>query len=746
MAASNSKHEWVVAPYRRDREAAIASGKGVSYCIDAHRNHRGPYTAAGELVRRVVQCKPTAAFDLVPAQQLTLLSVAPELRDEIPASEEIDKTFLFLLDGRVPGWTKRLAHGLTEFFLDYFKRASSRCSVFFDNADRADPLDQEFIAILLRRADPRRLRVRIGTSSERIDEPLLTALRRYTQISFPEPAAGRAVPRLPGPWKAWLRRRAVGWRVEWDALCNVASHVELAAMSPPSCTLAEFLDSAVARLSPASRQALAREYVESDCTSDRLLANHAYAGLAVAERRKLHHDRKRALEALNQQSLSLGAIPFHHEQANGDGETLLAASKYCMHMDYYEAARDWAIRGLRMLDPRDRGKTYTELTRNLLFASLLLGRFDEAETLCAERLSENDPALLAHVCYAMGILHARYFASSRRDYAAAKRWIEKSLAFTERAAPSPSRTLNLAFLRNTMALVELRQGRPTEAEQLLSEAIDYLATQAPDLYETDCAIFLHNRVRLHVAAGRIDRAIDELTALLRHEPSNSEAYCDRGLLYHRSGRYEDALRDYDLAVRWSPPYPDPHLNRAATLVALDRGEEALAEYDYVLVLEPDHVEALMNRARLLYQQKNFDAAQEDVEHELRVSPANARILCIRGLLEQKRGDSNAAYQSFTVALAADRSLADAWANRATILYRRGALEAALSDLTRASLLRPDAAILYNRGRVLEAQSRWQEAADDYTSALALATGEMQHIRRHRDKCFQAMKENSILAE
>jgi tetratricopeptide (TPR) repeat protein len=733
-------HEWVVAPYRQDREGAPDSG-GALYCtIDAHRNHRGPYTAAGGLARRLAEPACALTADLGLAHQLTLLAVAPELRDKIAVSEDVTKAFLFLLDGRVAGWTRRLAHGLTDFILSRVARDDSpRYCVSFDNVEHADLVDWEFIAVLLRRADPRRLLVRVCTATDMVDEPLLSALNAYAQIvCLQAPRADYVAHELPPAWRAWLLRHAAGWRAEWKALSDLSRHLDLAAMPPPSASLSEFLGEAVARLPPAARLELAREYVASDCTSDELLIRHAYRELAAAERSELHRSRAHDLKALNEESLSLGAIPFHHEQAGDDVEPLLAAAKYCMHMDYYEAARDWAARGRSMLDPRDRGKTYVELTRNLLFALLLLGRLDEVETLCGESRSESDPALLAHVSYAMGMLNARYYAPARRDYAAAHAWIEKSLAYTEQAPPSPARTLNLAFLRNTMALVELRQGRPVEAERLLAEAIDYLATHAPDLYETDCAVFLNNRARLHLAAGRVERAIDELTALVRHEPSNSEAFCSRGLLHHRAGRYEEALRDYEAAIKWSPPYTDPHLNRAATLVALGRKAEALAEYDRVLVLEPDHVEALIDRARLLSEQKRFDAAQDDVEHGLRLSPANARMLCVRGLLEQKRGDPDAAYQSFSAAIEADRSLADAWANRATILFHRSAFEAALSDLTQAASLRPEAAILYNRGRVLEAQSRWHEAADDYTRAMGLARGAVPHIRRHRDMCLRAM--------
>lgn len=747
MAGPGAQHEWAVAPYRQDRDAICeAAGRRPRYDIDAHRNRRGPYTAAGELVRCLSDVGFAANCGLSPAQQLTLLSVAPELRDKIQVSEEVENTFLFSIEGRTPTWTRRLAHGLTEFLLEWFARtAPSGCYVSFENVECADPVDLKFIAVLLRRADPLKLLVRVCTSSERVDEPLLTALKNRARIIRGKPLPASAAAEVPAAWRAWLPQKAEGWQAEWEALRELETYLNLEVMSPPATSLTDFIDDAVAHVPAPVRLQLARTYVDSDCTSDRLLPKRAYTHLAPAERKGLHRARAAYLEELGQQSLSLGAIPLHHEQAGGAVEPLLAASKYCMHMDYYDAARDWATRGRRMLEPQDRGKTFVELTRTLLFASLLLRRFADVETLCAETRADGDPALCTHTSYAMAILNARFYEPSRRDYAAAKTWVEKSLAFTAQRPPSVDRAVNTAFLRNTMALVEMRLGNLDLAEQILLEAIDFLATEAPDKYETEISLFLHNRARLHMAAGRIEQAIDELSELLRREPSNSEANSDRALLNRRLGRYEEALRDCDAAIEWSPPYPTPHLNRAAALTALGRPEEALAEYDYVLVLEPDHLGARTDRALLLHKQGRLEAARDDIEHGLNFSPANARLLCLRGLIELKQRDLDAAERSFGAATEADPSFADAWANRATIAFRRKDWDAALRDLTQALTLREDPATLYNRGRVLEACHRWREAAADHERALALTTRDAPHIRRHLDMCRQAV-ETEMLSE
>jgi tetratricopeptide (TPR) repeat protein len=406
-----------------------------------------------------------------------------------------------------------------------------------------------------------------------------------------------------------------------------------------------------------------------------------------------------------------------------------------MRMACYHAALDWAMRGRRMIAAYPQGKEYGELTRHALFAQLLLGRFDEVEQLCADiRASSDDPALLAHATYATAILNARLYAPARRDYDAAAASVDASLTFTERLPVSSTRAVNSAFLKNTRALLEMRRKRPDAALRLLEEALQSLETTAPDAFATESAILFHNRARVYIALGDIDRAIHELTTLLTHEPSNSEACFDRGVLHQRAGRPGDALRDYDAAIAWSPPYFEPHFNRAEMLVALGRVDEAIEAYAYVLALEPSQLEAHGNRACLLFERGDLDAARTAIEEALARGVRTARLVCIAGLVQLRDGALDAAEQSFSEALQLEPTLADAWANRATVWWRRGDLEAAARDLTRALELRVDPSILTNRGCVWEALQRWEEAVTDYSRALALAPDLAPQLVRRRDRC------------
>ena len=413
--------------------------------------------------------------------------------------------------------------------------------------------------------------------------------------------------------------------------------------------------------------------------------------------------------------------PIPSPKPADDPASLSATAKHCMEMVYYAAALDYARRGLRALDPEDRGKVYAELTRHVIFASLLLARFDDVEQICRNlRPGQDDPGLLAHGAYAMAILNARLYDPSRHDYDAATAWVEQSLAFTESLPPSEVRAVNLAFLQNTMALVQMRKGRLQAALRLLNSGLRLMAREAPGRFRTASAILLHNRARLRMAMKRPDAAVADLTTLLRQEPSDSDAYVDRGLLHQRAGRYAAALADYDAAIAWSPPFETPHFNRAQVLSALGRPEAAARDYDRVLELNPHHTEARINRACLRYAQGDHDGARADADVILERAPDNARALCLRGLIQMAGADLAHAHGSFTAAIAADPRLADAWANRAATAFRQGDAEAALNDLSAALALREDPIVLCNRARIFESANRWSEARADYARALEIA--------------------------
>ena len=690
MASEEARHEWVVASSRRTRFRDRRPATGSSFVVDCHRNHGGPYTGATALLDAIVPGAWATAPDLTLRHALTLLSIAPELGDLLPVSDLLARALSLSREGNSRLYTARLAHGVADFLLALVRTTRSRFAVSFENVQGADPLDRELIAVLLARADPRSLRVTVTTPTREMDEPLLSSLAAHASVR----------------------------------------------VAPPDSGTADDEDRRVAALSRPRRRALALRFVESDCTSGDPRARRAYELSDTELRRRLHGERLAALRARSSPSLALGAVPFHAERAaTPDVEPLVHASAHCIRMGYYEASLDLARRGTRLIGGAVGHRAFGELGRNIVFSLLLLGRLEEVEEYCREiESTTSEPALRSHCAYAMAILNARMFPAERRDYDAARGWVEKAIAFTEALPESEAKIVNLAFLCNPLALVAMRTGHDEEALRLLSDGLRRLAREAPSTYQTESIILLRNRARIHLAMGRPDRALDDYTTLLDLEPTNSEAHLDRGVILQQLGRTHEALEDYDAAVAWSPPYAEAYFDRALALRALGRGDDALLDLTHVLALEPGHVAALINHAGLLYERGEYAGSRKDVERVLAQDPRNAKAWCLSGLLEMAARRWGEARRAFDRALLCDGAEHTALLNRATLLVREGDVAGALRDLDAVIERQADATALYNRGRILQSQGRFPEAIVDYTRALELGGSGARDAAIRREQC------------
>ncbi len=162
--------------------------------VDAHRRLRGPYTAAGTIMRALVPGALERVPALVAAHDIEILTAAPELRhvmtlreDVLPALDTLDENTRFLPGTR----TIRTAHGLAEFIGGYQAATGGPpAALVLRNVDAADPTDAEFISVLLRRIDPARLLLVVSGPSLPEDGGLGQALATHAD---PAPARGAAV-------------------------------------------------------------------------------------------------------------------------------------------------------------------------------------------------------------------------------------------------------------------------------------------------------------------------------------------------------------------------------------------------------------------------------------------------------------------------------------------------------------------------------------------------------------------------
>jgi tetratricopeptide (TPR) repeat protein len=641
--------------------------------VGAHRRLRGPYTAAGSILRALGPVACRSLPDVVERHQVEVLSVAPELRELCGASRET-LTSLAVPKERTRFYSRlrtlRISHGVVEFLAEVLRhRAPGPCSLLVHDVESADHTDLEFLSVLLRRTDPALLTVVVCTTGTDVPEPLAEALSSYAR-EYTVPAVEPVV-------------------VEDD-------------------------------------DAAARRYVDSDCTLALPGLVAAYQRLPRTARALLHDRRADELVATGEPSWRFGAIAHHREHGSdpaGAGATALAdVLNHCVDMGFYHATIDAGARGRAVIDWHAQGELWWAFTTKSTVSLAALGRPTEAEALYSEAIAFTDnPRAHMQASYARAMLYTRHNRREDLDHERAKGLLNTAVAFSRLLFEGTERAFRLVFNRNGLALVEAHMGNLPEALRLVTEGLELLDAELElGEHRLHRSVLMHNRAQVLASMGRLDEARVAMDAVIAVDPNYPDYYLDRGNISHRMGDDEDALADYDTAVRLGPPFPEAQYNRAELL--LDNGEQdaALAGLDYVLVLDPTMVDAYVNRAGIHLERGELDLARQDAVAGLHVDPANGHLLAVLGHVLVAEGDLDAARAEFDRALAADPALVTALVARADVAHELGADAAALADLDQAVELAPDdPAVRFNRAFLLQETGRWDTALADLNRAAEL---------------------------
>lgn len=233
--------------------------------------------------------------------------------------------------------------------------------------------------------------------------------------------------------------------------------------------------------------------------------------------------------------------------------------------------------------------------------------------------------------------------------------------------------------------------------------------------------------------GDLQEGIKLIGRSLAINPSQPDAYYNRGRALNDLKRYAEAVADYDRTLALNPVFPEAWNNRGNALEALNRYEEALTSYGKAIAHQPSFVGAYNNRGNALAKLGRYAEALRDYDRALALQPNVAFLHCSRGhvLGEMRRYDD--ALASYQQAIVLKPDYAAAHLSRAEALHAMGRYKEALAGCERAIALKPDYAEAHEgRAGVLHALRRYDEALATYRQAIALKpdfAGAYQHKAR-----------------
>jgi tetratricopeptide (TPR) repeat protein len=214
-----------------------------------------------------------------------------------------------------------------------------------------------------------------------------------------------------------------------------------------------------------------------------------------------------------------------------------------------------------------------------------------------------------------------------------------------------------------------------------------------------------------------DRALADVSEVLRREPAMSPALLVRAQLYLRKGQLNKALADLDAAIAAQPDNLAALYARSQARLEANHPDLALADADAAVRLAPNLVGPYYNRGGLYLRLREPDKALADYNTGLEINPEGYAGLLGRARAQAALGRSDLA----KVALGAIGESANSLNSRC---YDRAiadlTLDAALAECEVAVSLAPTAPnILDSRGFARFRLGDFKGAAADFDAALAL---------------------------
>lgn len=703
-------HRRIVGTTRAERIGASASAGGPTAVVRCHQRLRGPYTGVDTVLAEVLPKARLRWPALVEQHRVELLYGMPELEEligEAPRTLASQSPFKQRTRFFGSGMIRCMSQGVVTFLLEYARRVREADEpmpeLVFDEVHEAEATTREFLALLVRRADPRVLPVTVAGTGAEPDDELTAVLAAHAQTLHVAPA---------------------------DAGTDTGTGAGAAAGDDP------------AGREPAADDMVAA-YVRSDGTSDDPSEVHAYRQALrdwPEEVRRLHDERAALLEPDAGPRTLLGAVAYHRERGSdpgGDGRrTLLDALVFCVNTGFSAAVVDLGRRGRALTDPVADWRDYWEFTHQAASACIPIGRLAESLELYEDLLQRyTEPKVHMMTSYAIAMLHTRFFRP--RDHDLALRWQNNAVAIASVLPDPEDRRTFSVFHRNGLALIEMHRGNFARSLELIESGIAWLDAELDgEDWQLHRSQLLYNRARLLAATGRTDEAFADYSTLVDLDPYYTDYLSERARISRDRGDLDAALADYDRAVELAPPFPELFYNRGTARADADDAEGALADFGYVLQMEPDDLDTILARTELLLEIDELDEAERGVEAGLRLRQDEPRLLCMRGTIQLQRGRLGEALSQLNAALALDPRYPAALINRAVAQFQQGSPAAAVDDLTAAlGLVGEDPDLLLNRGIAYAAQGSAALALADFDRALELPGADLDELRRHRELCL-----------
>ena len=643
--------------------------------LRGHRNLRGPYTAGGELLRRVVPELMAVDPDLVKPSATAVVAIAPDLEGAAPVRPQT-LTDLAQGDERTRFYPVQRTRDLAYMVSELVKVWGRSChpegvTLRFWELPEADPTDVLLFRTLQRRCDPAAVEV--------VDASPLGSVVQYSGSSD---AAQRYI---DSDGTSTNPADLAGYEALADT-DRKARHSERARLLVARAVFGEQLGAIPYHLERGEDPSEAAPWLIEG-------QNQAF--------REGFYD---AALDLGRRGRVLVSWTSNAKMHNYLTKRVIAALTYLGHCDD----------AMKVIDEHRR--TTTEVAEQMNDAYMLsmiytrhLPRERQDQDLAlswvntALALAEGAPTPEKHAFYSAFMRNARALVEMHRgNFDGSLELVNEAIRIADERLDPEDHQLHRTVLLANRARLLVRMGDHDGAVQ----AFEGVLARDPEYHEP-----YFDRAVAHKARGDLHAALRDLDHAIELSPAFTDAYYNRADIHLELGDADAAFGDLSTVLDIDPDYADARLNRAAVLIGageldaaaadVERGlsvspenanlwsakglvrseqgaeTEALECFATALALDPKLPDAYGNRAVLHFSAGRVADAAADLDQAIALSDTPVPRIN-RGIALQELGDAEAAIRDF------DAALAMPGADVAEVLFRRGLSHHTLRRYDRAT--------------------------------------------------------------
>ena len=216
------------------------------------------------------------------------------------------------------------------------------------------------------------------------------------------------------------------------------------------------------------------------------------------------------------------------------------------------------------------------------------------------------------------------------------------------------------------------------------------------------------------------KAIDDLTQVIKINPDYGNTYISRGAVYDEMGEYAEAIQDYTQAIKIDPNDEYSYFFRGISYHNMEDYSAAIQDYTEAIKINPNYENAYFNRGFLYYEMGDYPSVIQDYTEAIKINLDNENAYFFRGVSHYELGDHSSAIQDYTEAIKINPNYENAYLGRGVSHYKMADYSSAILDYTEAIKIKPnDESLYYRRGLAYVGQKNNSNAIVDFDKAIEI---------------------------